>query len=822
MKMNRFFRFTLYVLICLGILLFPQMVELCTTVFYSLGDILETNCIIVALCTGGALFLSDFLYHYCRKGGTNKVDKYKTSASHFYFDSPTTKDIFNRRSYACLLLDKIYSSFYVGNSSGEKCKHSFVIHIGEHYGQGKTSFLMMLEEEAIRRQNEKPVVYVSFEPWLCDTEAGIINEFFYTFRDQVGKCLPKLKSTINEYLQLLLSSIDFSNRGFTIDFTTITKEGRRPLKVMHDKIREELQKIDRPVIISIDDVDRLQSKELMMVLKIIRDTADFPNVFYIVTADNEHLKKMLSMQFVDNADTYLKKFFNLEFQLPANENVAFDELLKIIELKFDEKQIEEKKQYIQQMCNVPYIKEAFPNLRDVYRFVNAYFLTIDSMTDVEQLNLFDLFLLTMIQILNPEYYQQLRDNSLNILDVVRQNNDILLSWKEDLNIVKHRNDKVVSQKFREISEKQEVNKPISAEEKEIVPFADIIEKTKISSNEIVPEIMNLLFEKTNKKIEANKICRYNMYFRYFANTAASYMVSRLEVVSMLQFDEDEYRTALDLIFKKNRDELFLSEYVNAIPYVKDKSDTEILHRFFIFIEISYKCSRNIVIDSLIHSQAGYEGWVSNEYQLLQILEYFYSRSKYPWGSVEANEKYSAFIKLCNQYDRISILMVCVNIFSHHLGFFFFDRSNLAEFSKILVTRFFKERIERSNGNIGDEEADTITLIKKEREAEILWNDLFLKYLCNHKEECLNILSKLVIFYPEVIEWSFNFHEAILGEYQLQGNHVLAQLEKAYPDKKDVFNSLLNLHNHNTSTLQHIDGLETNPFIQMAKERQQQN
>lgn len=185
--------------------------------------------------------------------------------------------------------------------------------------------------------------------------------------------------------------------------------------------------IDRPVIITIDDVDRLQSKELMMVLKIIRDTADFPNVFYIVAADNLHLRRMLNNMNIDDAETYLKKFFNLEFQLPANENVAFKKLLALLNDKYEELRIDSftRENYISQIENVLYVKEAFPNLRDVYRFVNSYFLAIDAMKDACELNLFDLFLLTMIQTLNLEYYMQLRDNSLNILNVVHSDNDLL-------------------------------------------------------------------------------------------------------------------------------------------------------------------------------------------------------------------------------------------------------------------------------------------------------------------------------------------------------------------------------------------------------------
>lgn len=201
-------------------------------------------------------------------------------------------------------------------------------------------------------------------------------------------------------------------------------------------------------------MDRLQSKELMMVLKIIRDTADFPNVFYIVAADNIHLKKMLNIQHIDDAETYLEKFFNLEFQLPANENIAFNELVKILREKFMVLQIQDTENCLQKIINVPHIKDVFPNMRDVYRFLNAYFLAIDSLRDVKDIDIFDLFLLTVIQLQDMEYYVQLRDNSLNILNVMRYGNDIILTWKENLNIVKARNDQDIKKHLKRIEVKR--------------------------------------------------------------------------------------------------------------------------------------------------------------------------------------------------------------------------------------------------------------------------------------------------------------------------------------------------------------------------------
>ena len=45
---------------------------------------------------------------------------------------------------------------------------------------------------------------------------------------------------------------------------------------------------------------------------------------------------------------------------------------------------------------------------------------------------------------------QLRDNSLNILNVVRYGNDIILTWKENLNIVKARNDQYINKHLKRV------------------------------------------------------------------------------------------------------------------------------------------------------------------------------------------------------------------------------------------------------------------------------------------------------------------------------------------------------------------------------------
>lgn len=71
---------------------------------------------------------------------------------------------------------------------------------------------------------------------------------------------------------------------------------------------------------------------------------------------------MLNSLNIDNAEEYLKKFFNLEFQLPANENVAFEELLKLLDRKYQELEIDEKREHCMYHRSVMWSTLGMPSL----------------------------------------------------------------------------------------------------------------------------------------------------------------------------------------------------------------------------------------------------------------------------------------------------------------------------------------------------------------------------------------------------------------------------------------------------------------------------
>ena len=812
--MRKEHRYIIYFAVFIVVMMLPQLFEI-TIYFYKKFEVVVVKEYFwTSVSLAFLALLIEFFYQHRHEYEVTLHEKDNTQVSPLYFDGPTSNDLFNRRYYAKLLLEKIYSSFCKNKVS---VKHSFVIHIGEHYGQGKTSFLIMFDEEVSKSDHK--MIIINFEPWLCDTETGIVNEFFDTFRIEVGEYLPKLNGSIKQYVELLLSAIKYERKGFSFNLNSFMRNDST-LKSTHDLIKKELMNIDRPVIITIDDVDRLQSKELMMVLKIIRDTADFPNVFYIVAADNLHLRRMLNNMNIDDAETYLKKFFNLEFQLPANENVAFKKLLELLNGKFEELRIDSfiRDNYISQIENVLYIKEVFPNLRDVYRFVNSYFLAIEAMEDACELNLFDLFLLTMIQTLNLEYYMQLRDNSLNILNVVHSDNDLLLEWKGDLNIILRKQEKEALEHIERAKEK-DFNTPRKEKLSSdiVIPsFEETVKKAQITQSDIIPVLMNLLFGTGMRNVAANRACRHNMFFKYFSNTNATYMVSRMELVDMLNSDEKTYRRELNHLFERNKDSHFLSEIIYAAPYMDKYDEVKVLKRFFTFIELSYHYKRDLTNNDFIKSLAGYENWISSKQKLCNLLFFLYGKNR---QKRNLEDKQKAFVNLCKDYDNINILLVCLNIMSNQIEHFIFGREMIDDASKSLIERFFKEKVSQSNGELDIQAIDTITSIKDEFDLRDVWMAIFEKYLKENKIACLNLLSKLVVFYDDgKIGWNYPYRKALLGEYQLPKENILTHLAETHTDEKEIYDSLLGLFNH-FRDLYDVSDLMNVPFIKMAKAKQ---
>lgn len=589
----------------------------------------------------------------------NDVEIYRKDVVAFMSDTPSDSDMLKRDRYAKYLLDKIFQTYYVQNEKGKNRNHSFVIHIGENYGQGKSSFLLMLKKYA--SYNPTKVIYIEFLPWLCDNEESIIREFFNTFIASVSFRLPSIQHSVRKYMSLLLDAI--SVKGFHgLYFDLKFFKHHDTIKDVHDEIRKELLNIDRPIVVTIDDVDRLQSSELMMVFKLIRDVADFPNVYYIIAADNNYLESMLKSRNVMNPSEYLKKFFNFEFQMPANEKIALDVLLdhinSLLNKMFDDSDaIQDCLDRIRKLDIAQYI---FANMREVYRFLNVLNMQFDLIKSNKSMNFdyYDLFCLTVLKFRCPEFYILLRDNFERILETnLIHGCDSLLSLK--------------SEYLTDYSNK---------DEQSVNVYSKLVANAKIADEEIVMVILNELFGKS-KCVGANNICRMNMFYKYFANDIAKNVIDRMELLECLNLSNVEFEKKIHYFFMVGKGQSVQNEFPFVFQASSGISLDKLLLKYLTYINISYRYSMSNIIDrNTIHSREGYVSSDKVKPRLEPILKLFYDSKNIGFDKKKSGTYLENLKHTCEScgVDMICPLLVCLDIMRENIADYLFLPQNLKQ------------------------------------------------------------------------------------------------------------------------------------------------
>ena len=85
---------------------------------------------------------------------------------------------------------------------------------------------------------------------------------------------------------------------------------------LRSNIKKALEKIDEPIIVVLDDIDRLTTAEIKSVFKLVRLTANFPNIIYVMAFDREHVEKALDEQGLEGRN-YPDKILQVAIDLPA-------------------------------------------------------------------------------------------------------------------------------------------------------------------------------------------------------------------------------------------------------------------------------------------------------------------------------------------------------------------------------------------------------------------------------------------------------------------------------------------------------------------------
>lgn len=295
-----------------------------------------------------------------------------------------------------------------------KGKESFVIGIEGVWGSGKTSFINLVLNEL---RNDKGILFVHFNPWNFLGQNELIADFFtalhHSIRNENGtNGLAKTLRSYTHKLQMSFApSIPIPYIG-SIELGTLWRKGSITLQEEREEIDKQLNALSKKIIIVVDDIDRLDTNETRLVMKLVKMTANFPNTVFILAYDRDRVAKNLDSD--GYGEEYLKKIIQESFTLPKPDeqglrNILFSELEETIKGVYGEVKLEgEDKRRWEQI-----VYAGFPNffatIRDINRYINSLRLNW-TILGKDDINMIDFIAIEALRIFAPLLYTSISSN----------------------------------------------------------------------------------------------------------------------------------------------------------------------------------------------------------------------------------------------------------------------------------------------------------------------------------------------------------------------------------------------------------------------------
>ncbi|GGG14662.1 KAP family P-loop NTPase fold protein [Pontibacter amylolyticus] len=316
----------------------------------------------------------------------------------FLVDKPIIhpeKDLFGREKFAREISNKIQSRLYVDDAG------ALAIGINGVWGSGKTSFNNLVRSYI----NHNNRIVIDFNPWSSTSSSKIIEDFFENLVSEMAKYDPKLSKNIYDYSKTL-TSID--ENAITKGLNSLSDFLFNGSSRSYDEVNTAIGNLKKQILVFIDDLDRLDKKEIIEVLRLIRNTANFNNVVYIVSYDKEYVEEAIHDFNPYNYKSFLEKIFQFEFTLPKYEKAILRRELKgFLNDKMESKYhtIIENAIEARSPSGRSFTNEIVRTKRDVIRLANSILFEFSLVQD--EVHFVDLYLLQLLKLKYQNIYESL-------------------------------------------------------------------------------------------------------------------------------------------------------------------------------------------------------------------------------------------------------------------------------------------------------------------------------------------------------------------------------------------------------------------------------
>lgn len=349
-------------------------------------------------------------------------------------DSPSDKDDLKRELFAETVAKWLVLPL---GSPG------IVVGLEGSWGSGKSTLL----KQVIRRLREgkdvpigKPPIIVELNVWLVSETDAFIEVMLTQLAAAIGHGNIEgqiddgieVSKKILSYIGLLknfrhlkmIPGVSWAGHiaEFLSDTAEIVGDGAEEAKKAAEQIKQALPKLDlarrktelskaikglgRPIIIALDDIDRLTDPQIRTVFQSVKAVADFENTTYLLAYDASVVSKAVGEGNSEAGSAYLEKIVQVAYPIPhlfplelrqffGKRRESTNTALGITIADSDEDRFREAEVIAASLCHTP---------RHVVRALNRYAIVANSLRD--ELCVSDLLILETLAVRFPQIWRK--------------------------------------------------------------------------------------------------------------------------------------------------------------------------------------------------------------------------------------------------------------------------------------------------------------------------------------------------------------------------------------------------------------------------------
>jgi predicted KAP-like P-loop ATPase len=349
-------------------------------------------------------------------------------------------------------------------------RHSLTIALNGDWGSGKSSIKNMAVQ-TLKERAGKPATVIEFNPWRWVSQDQLAEAFFLAIGKALGERSESAASkelakrwhkyaalfdvganltsgfdkvltwgigiagvlTIASGSNLLGGTLRSAATAFGVGIVVIAsvllasaktasklagyfdakaESAAQTLEQAKDELSQSLIKRTAPIVVILDDVDRLTQPQTVLLFQLVKANADLPNFVYLMLFQRDIVAKSLDPIANDCGAEYLEKIVQIGLDIPKIEGsrvekVLFEGLdahLKVIsEGDFD--QVRWGNVYLGGL------RQYFGNLRDVKRYLASlsFYISLFKLEAGFEVDPIDLIAIEAIRVFSPDFYSAMRN-----------------------------------------------------------------------------------------------------------------------------------------------------------------------------------------------------------------------------------------------------------------------------------------------------------------------------------------------------------------------------------------------------------------------------